>query len=109
MKKIIIKILVGILVLAGIYVVFALSIVTNGFKTTQAFCTQYITQIESYKLNTGKYPKSLSTFEKSIFDFRYDFSDCGYRYSDEGFTFYFSDGFIGVAGYDSQTEEWWFD
>ena len=81
----------------------------DGFRDYKTFCSKYIPKLEQYKQKSGYYPKSLKQIEVSIYDFRYNYKECGYKADKNYFSFYFSDGFIGVYGYNSTTKKWWHD
>jgi len=83
--------------------------ISNGFRDYKSFCSNYIEPLEQYHQKNGTYPPSLENFETSSYDFRYNYEKCGYEREKDSFSFFFSDGFIGVIGYSSKNSKWWYD
>lgn len=83
--------------------------ISNGFRDYKNFCSKYIVPLEHYHQEYRTYPSSLKNFEKAFYDFRYDYKECGYKEEEDYFSFYFSDGFLGVWGYNSNSKKWWYD
>ena len=98
-----------VLVLGILYVVAVSYSITNGFRDYKKYCSKFIPKLEQYHKSNGVYPDSLEMFKTDALDFRYSKKECGYDNNTEYFSFYFSDGFIGVIGYDSKKKMWWFD
>ena len=79
------------------------------FKDNETFCSKYIPYIDQYYKIHGKYPENLAIFSKSYIDFNYNPKDCGYRHDKISYSFYGSDGYMGVVGYSSIDKKWWHD
>ena len=93
-----------LLFLALIFVAYLLLmgyIFSGKHEGDKELCAKYIPLIESYQTQHGHYPTTLDDPMIS--------KTCGYHRESDGYTFYFSDGFLGVMGYDSKREEWWYD
>ena len=107
MKKVL-KILILLLFLIVItIIIFIYSI--SMFKDNETYCSKYIPYIEEYYKTHGEYPKNLYSFKKSFIDVRYKEEDCGYEYNETAYSFFSSDGFMGVIGYSSIDKKWWYD
>jgi len=111
MKKNLLKILLFLIFSFFAYLIVMSYIFSNGYRDYKEFCSQYIPILKQYHTEHGVYPSTLNSFEVSTPDFRYSLDKCGYRsFSDsDSYSFYLSDGFLGVWGYNSQKGKWWYD
>lgn len=102
LKRVLIVIsILSVLYIAFVYILFS----TMERKNYKEYCTTLIPKLESYYKLNSKYPPSLYYLGE---DKKSD-EKCGYRTHEDSFAFDFSDGFIGVIGYDSIRKEWWSD
>jgi len=109
MKKKILYTIVILVTFGMISLVLTFYLMSDGFRDYKNYCSQYIPKLESYYQKHHEYPKSLDVFEKSLFDFRYSNEECNYRPSENNFSFFMSDGFLGIWGYESSSGKWWYD
>jgi len=77
-------------------------------KQHQIYCAQYIPLLESYYTQHHTYPSNLNIFEKNIIDQRYQPDICGYSTNGITYAFMIHAG-MGMIGYDSTKQQWWYD
>jgi len=92
-----------------IFAVIIFSYAIGMFKNNKNFCSKYIPHIEHHYKVHGEYPTDLTSYNISFIDFRYKPQDCHYKHNETSYTFYGSDGYMGVLGYSSIDKKWWYD
>ena len=77
-------------------------------KKYKEFCSHHIPLLATYYRLNNQYPEKLSDLNRIGFNPKYLNKDCGYEKENTGYNFIISYG-MGVAGYDSTKQEWWYD
>ncbi len=106
------KVFIGLSAVACIVIVYFLLIgflVSGGYRNYKKFCSEYIPQIEIYHSENLNYPESLFNLTKPKYSMRYKIEKCGYTKTKKGFSFFASEGLMGLAIYDSIIKKWIYD
>ena len=110
-KKLLLKILLFLIFIFFAYLLTVFYFVTDGFRDYKGYCSQFIPALEFYYEQHQRYPKNILELAggKTGFNFRYNPDECGYKPVEKGYIFYLSDGYLGIWGYESWTNKWWYD
>ena len=105
------KVVLGLLSLLFVFILvigYLFSTLNIDSKDNEDFCTQYIPLLEVYYKKNNQYPEKLSDVNRVILNPKFSNNSCGYSRKGIGYYFIISRG-MGIAGYDSIKQAWWYD